>query len=191
MSPLASHSERVRACPAQQSDPVKLYVHMLNSTLTATERTLCCLLETHQTETGVTVPEVLRPFMMGIDFLPFMSILKEKSKEPKKKGGNVAAAGAAAPSVAGAAVAVDNGPSKSKGKTSAAQSNTCHCCWDLNNKKGCKGAFRSGVPTNKNTVNALFCCSQIELLCEGNASGGWAQMLSSSHNWMLQLARNL
>ncbi len=31
----------------------KEYVHMLNSTLTATERTLCCLLENYQTANGV------------------------------------------------------------------------------------------------------------------------------------------
>lgn len=31
----------------------KRYVHMLNCTLTATERTLCCLLENYQTEDGV------------------------------------------------------------------------------------------------------------------------------------------
>lgn len=47
------------------------YVHMLNATLTATERTICCILENYQTETGVKVPEVLIPFMGGIDFLPF------------------------------------------------------------------------------------------------------------------------
>lgn len=37
----------------------------------ATERTLCCLLENYQTADGVRVPEVLQPFMMGIDFIPF------------------------------------------------------------------------------------------------------------------------
>lgn len=29
------------------------YVHLLNSTLTATSRTLCCLLENYQTEDGL------------------------------------------------------------------------------------------------------------------------------------------
>jgi len=33
---------------------------MLNATLTATERTLCCILENYQTEEGVIVPEPLR-----------------------------------------------------------------------------------------------------------------------------------
>lgn len=44
-------------------DKEKKYVHMLNATLTATERTLCCILENYQTETGVKVPKVLQPFV--------------------------------------------------------------------------------------------------------------------------------
>ncbi|OMO61242.1 hypothetical protein CCACVL1_23653 [Corchorus capsularis] len=47
------------------------YVHMLNSTLTATERTMCCILENYQTENGVEIPEVLLPYMDGVTFLPF------------------------------------------------------------------------------------------------------------------------
>jgi len=39
------------------------FVHMLNSTLCATTRTICAILETHQTENGVIVPEVLRSYM--------------------------------------------------------------------------------------------------------------------------------
>lgn len=39
------------------------YVHMLNSTLCATERALCCLLENYQCEKGIRVPEVLKPFL--------------------------------------------------------------------------------------------------------------------------------
>ena len=54
----------------QQQQPGSAHVHMLNSTLTATQRTLSCLLETHQTPDGVVVPEPLRSFM-GTDFLPF------------------------------------------------------------------------------------------------------------------------
>lgn len=55
----------------------KKYVHMLNSTLCATTRVICCILETYQTNEGVTVPEVLRPFMGGKEFLPFV---REKPK---------------------------------------------------------------------------------------------------------------
>jgi seryl-tRNA synthetase len=43
---------------------------MLNGTLCATERTLCCILENYQTENGLRVPEVLQAFM-GTDFIPF------------------------------------------------------------------------------------------------------------------------
>lgn len=65
----------------------KQYVHMLNSTLTATERTLCCLVENYQTEEGMNVPEVLQPFMGGKKFIPFVNP-KPDSGEGKKKKGN-------------------------------------------------------------------------------------------------------
>lgn len=48
------------------------YVHMLNSTLCATGRGICAILETYQTDTGVIVPEVLRPYMGNKEFLPFI-----------------------------------------------------------------------------------------------------------------------
>jgi seryl-tRNA synthetase len=51
-------------------------VHMLNSTLYANTRTICCILETHQTEHGVKIPDVLVPYMMGKDFIPFKNIQK-------------------------------------------------------------------------------------------------------------------
>ncbi|CAN6163003.1 unnamed protein product [Urochloa humidicola] len=54
-----------------QDKKCKKYVHTLNSTLTATERTLCCILETHQREDGVEVPKVLQPYMGGTEFIPF------------------------------------------------------------------------------------------------------------------------
>ena len=64
----------------------KRYVHMLNSTLCATTRVICCILENYQTEEGVVVPEVLRPFMGGTAMMPFV---REKPKlkvgKPKKK----------------------------------------------------------------------------------------------------------
>jgi seryl-tRNA synthetase len=50
----------------------KKYVHMLNSTLCACTRVICCLLELGQTDNGVKLPEVLIPYMNGIDFLPFV-----------------------------------------------------------------------------------------------------------------------
>lgn len=71
----------------KMGDKNKRYVHMLNSTLCATTRVLCCILEIFQTDTGITVPEVLRPFV-GSDFIPFVRDppkLKSKSKGSKKK----------------------------------------------------------------------------------------------------------
>jgi len=65
------------------------YCHMLNSTLCATGRGICCILENYQTEDGVKVPDVLVPFMGGIDFLPFVRGPLEMTKGEKagKKGG--------------------------------------------------------------------------------------------------------
>jgi len=57
---------------------------MLNSTLCATGRGICCLLENYQTEDGVRVPEVLQPYMAGIDFLPFKRGPLEQTKGEKK-----------------------------------------------------------------------------------------------------------
>jgi len=60
---------------------------MLNGTMCATERTMCCILENYQTETGVVVPEVLRPYMAGMDFIPYneeATRLFMKAKEEEK-----------------------------------------------------------------------------------------------------------
>ncbi|CAE7214990.1 unnamed protein product [Symbiodinium natans] len=63
----------IRYRPADPPDKQRpRHVHMLNSTLTASGRCLCCLLETYQTSDGVRVPSALVPFMGGIDFLPFI-----------------------------------------------------------------------------------------------------------------------
>jgi len=50
----------------------KAYVHMLNATLCATERTICCILENYQDEKGVRVPDVLRPYMGGLERMDFV-----------------------------------------------------------------------------------------------------------------------
>ncbi|KAG6907529.1 hypothetical protein DXG01_008565 [Tephrocybe rancida] len=79
----------------------KVYVHMLNGTLCATERAMCCLVENYQTpevycvftpeydvltvlfaSQGLVIPEVLRPYMQGREFLPFV---KELPKGLQKK----------------------------------------------------------------------------------------------------------
>jgi len=48
---------------ARGENEAPVYVHMLNSTLCATERTLCCLLENYQTEHGIKIPKVLQSFL--------------------------------------------------------------------------------------------------------------------------------
>ncbi|KAH6802427.1 seryl-tRNA synthetase / serine-tRNA ligase [Perilla frutescens var. frutescens] len=68
----------------KSNDKTKEYVHMLNSTLTATERTMCCILENNQKEDGVEIPEVLRPFMGGKSFIHF-NIPSKDAKGKKSK----------------------------------------------------------------------------------------------------------
>jgi len=60
------------------------FVHLLNGTLVATTRTLCCILENYQTPEGIVVPEVLRPFM-GIDLIPFVNPRPENPEDAKNK----------------------------------------------------------------------------------------------------------
>eukprot|EP00033_Pygsuia_biforma_P001090 GCRY01001241.1.p1 GENE.GCRY01001241.1~~GCRY01001241.1.p1 ORF type:complete len:463 (+),score=144.34 GCRY01001241.1:61-1389(+) len=72
----------IRCGQKKQGQREKKYVHMLNSTLCATERTMCCLVENYQTAEGIVVPEVLRPFMGGLELIPFV---KKAPKAPKKK----------------------------------------------------------------------------------------------------------
>ncbi|KAL8050473.1 hypothetical protein ABFX02_06G084300 [Erythranthe guttata] len=69
----------------KSNDKTKEYVHMLNSTLTATERTMCCILENNQREDGVEIPEVLREFMGGKSFIPFKNNTVKETKGKKTK----------------------------------------------------------------------------------------------------------
>lgn len=71
--------QRSKQGPKDESSK-KEYVHLLNSTLSATSRTLCCILENYQTPEGVVVPEILRPFMCGLEFLPFKKAFDKKGK---------------------------------------------------------------------------------------------------------------
>lgn len=73
-------------CGAKKmGDTNKRYVHMLNATLCATTRVVCCILENFQTDTGINVPEVLQPYV-GKEFIPFVrEPPKLKVKAPKKK----------------------------------------------------------------------------------------------------------
>merc|ERR1712153_88843 len=47
------------------------FVHLLNGTLCATERTLCCIAENYQTPEGLNIPECLQPYMGGVKFIPY------------------------------------------------------------------------------------------------------------------------
>ena len=63
---------------------------MLNGTLCATTRTMCCILENNQTTEGVVIPEVLRPFMGGMEFMPYdekakTAFFKAKAEEEKRE----------------------------------------------------------------------------------------------------------
>ncbi|CAI9102246.1 OLC1v1000487C1 [Oldenlandia corymbosa var. corymbosa] len=69
----------IRYGQKKSNEQAKQYVHLLNSTLTATERTMCCILENYQREDGVAIPKVLQEHMGGVTFLPF-------KKKPGKEG---------------------------------------------------------------------------------------------------------
>lgn len=62
------------------------YVHMLNATMCATTRVICVILENYQTETGVVIPEVLKPFMPPDlqDEIPFVKPAPIEEAETKK-----------------------------------------------------------------------------------------------------------
>jgi seryl-tRNA synthetase len=56
----------------KQTDVKKTYVHCLNSTLTATTRTLCAILENFQTEDGVNIPEPLRKVSQKVEICRYI-----------------------------------------------------------------------------------------------------------------------
>lgn len=74
-----SRREKVVCAPFEQVRCPILCFHppecIRGSTLTATERTLCCVLENYQTPDGFRVPDVLLPFMHGVSFVPFVRTL--------------------------------------------------------------------------------------------------------------------
>ncbi|GIX83310.1 hypothetical protein CEXT_657741 [Caerostris extrusa] len=63
------------------------YVHMLNATMCATTRVICVILENYQTETGIKVPDALKPFMPpGLqDEIPFVKPAPIDEAETKKQ----------------------------------------------------------------------------------------------------------
>lgn len=75
------------------------YVHMLNGTLSAISRTICAVLEVHQEEDGIRVPEALQEFMPKRyrNKIPFVNLLGQTSSV---SGGNSAAGGGNSPTKA-------------------------------------------------------------------------------------------
>jgi seryl-tRNA synthetase len=74
------------------------YVHMLNATMCAATRVVCAILETHQTETGITIPESLRKFMpekLRLE-IPFVKPAPIDVEAQTKKAKNKSAKGDAA-----------------------------------------------------------------------------------------------
>ncbi|KAJ2806131.1 Cytosolic seryl-tRNA synthetase [Coemansia helicoidea] len=67
-----SRNLEIRCGTKKMGDREKKYVHCLNSTLCATERALCCLLENFQTPEGLKIPPPLVPYMGGKDFVPYV-----------------------------------------------------------------------------------------------------------------------
>jgi hypothetical protein len=108
-----SRSMEIRSGGKKMGEREKKYVHMLNATLCATGRAICCLLETYQEADGVRVPEVLVPYMGGVTFMPFVRDSKlapavdakagkaakdpKAAKAPKDKATPAVAAPAATP----------------------------------------------------------------------------------------------
>lgn len=81
-----SRNLEIRCGIKKMGDREKKYVHCLNSTLSATQRALCCVLENYQTEDGLVVPEVLRKYIPGEpEFLPFVKELPKNSTSNKEK----------------------------------------------------------------------------------------------------------
>ena len=75
----------IRCGIKQQNQIEKKYVHCLKSTLSATERTLCCILENYQTENGLVIPEVLRKYIPGEpEFVPFTKELPKNTTSSKR-----------------------------------------------------------------------------------------------------------
>jgi len=87
-----SRSLEIRCGANNPNAKSKKYVHMLNSTLCATTRTLCAILENYQTNDGVKVPEVLIPYMGGLTHMQYVHMelpiargAKGQNKDEKPK----------------------------------------------------------------------------------------------------------
>jgi len=78
-----SRAMEIRCGTKKMNQTEKKYVHLLNGTLVATSRTICCILENYQEDDGIRVPDVLIPYMGGKTFLPFIRNAKENLQAKK------------------------------------------------------------------------------------------------------------
>merc|ERR1712088_866964 len=78
---------RVRYGQTKKMNQTTEYCHMLNGTMCAVTRVICVLLELNQTETGIKVPEVLKPYMPPNyqDEIPFVNPAPIDEAETKKQ----------------------------------------------------------------------------------------------------------
>lgn len=81
-----SRNLEIRCGVKKMNEREKKYVHCLNSTLCATERAICCILENYQTDDGLKIPEPLRKYIPGEpEFIPYVKELPKDSTSNKKK----------------------------------------------------------------------------------------------------------
>merc|ERR1711934_806694 len=82
---------RVRYGQTKKMNQSTEYCHMLNGTMCAVTRVICVLLELNQTETGIKVPEILKPWMpkKWEEEIPFVNAapIDEEEAKKQKKGG--------------------------------------------------------------------------------------------------------
>merc|ERR1719228_1885361 len=76
---------RVRYGQTKKTEKAE-FCHMLNATMCAVTRVICAVLETHQTETGIRVPEALKPWIPKEfeDEIPFVNAAPIDEMELKK-----------------------------------------------------------------------------------------------------------
>lgn len=63
----------------QGDDSIK-FAHMLNGTLCATERAMCCIVETYQEKDGLRIPRALQPYMGGVEFIKYTHPIPKKEE---------------------------------------------------------------------------------------------------------------
>ncbi|XP_067952165.1 serine--tRNA ligase, cytoplasmic-like [Watersipora subatra] len=83
---------QVRFGQTKKMNEAASYCHMLNGTMCAVTRVICCIIENYQEDDGIVVPEALKPWMPKkysekIPFVKPAPIDEEKEKKSKKSKG--------------------------------------------------------------------------------------------------------